>query len=310
MFKSVVALYGLLGLPLIAQYYDIKKFFDKEVLRDAMDVLYRGGVPLKLYQLWFKLNQRTKISLKIALGVTNSEEVGEVLGQGSSGGAVVSAVNLDDGVRRFFEGSGDELSYGSVALKPLIFQDDIARLCVSQQSAQAGNNKLNQMTKLKQLECHPDKTGFILLGQKNNVEKIRREISKNPLFFGDFKTKEKEKEKWLGEISHQDGLSKSVEATIHERSGKIKAAIFETKSIVDDYRMQSIGGLLGAFDIWEMAICPSLLTNFEMWVEMSEEASKALDDIKKLFLQVILETPGSTPRPSFSWETGTLELKF
>ena len=43
-----------------------------------------------------------------------------------------------------------------------------------------------------------------------------------------------------------DGLSASVEATIEDRVGKISAATHEIKSIVDDYRMQAVGGNNGS----------------------------------------------------------------
>ena len=59
-----------------------------------------------------------------------------------------------------------------------------------------------------------------------------------------------------------------------------------------------------------MAISQSLLTNSEVWVEMNDEAVKLLEDIHKLFFQVILQVPSSTPSPSYFWQTGMLELRF
>ena len=50
--KSVVAFCTLIGRPVIAQFYDIKKFFDRESLRDGMDALYNAKVAMKLYRLW------------------------------------------------------------------------------------------------------------------------------------------------------------------------------------------------------------------------------------------------------------------
>ena len=42
---------------------------------------------------------------------------------------------------------------------------------------------------------------------------------------GDFEVKEKDKDKYLGDILHQGGLSCSVMATVKDRSGKVKAAM-------------------------------------------------------------------------------------
>ena len=78
----------------------------------------------------------------------------------------------------------------------------------------------------KQLELHEDKTGFLIMGEKKKVESIKKEIASNPLTVGGFITKEREKEKWLGEYLHRDGLDASIKATVISRSGKVKAAIF------------------------------------------------------------------------------------
>ena len=71
---------------------------------------------------------------------------------------------------------------------------------------------------------HPDKTEVILFGDH---ESIHKEIEENPIMFNDFETKPKVMDKWLGEMFHMDGLGASVEATVNERMGKVKAAIRE-----------------------------------------------------------------------------------
>ena len=106
------------------------------------------------------------------VGMPESANVGEVIGQGSAGGALASQANIDHGLNSYFEGSGDEVSYGSVRLQPMSFQDEIARIVSDVGSAQAGNVKISSMMKEKQLEVHPDKTGFIVLG----AEKYRKQI--------------------------------------------------------------------------------------------------------------------------------------
>ena len=87
---------------------------------------------------------------------------------------------------------------------------------------------------------------------------------------------EKVKEKWLGDQFHQAGLDASVNSTIKERIGRIKLAIFETNSIMEDVRMMVVGGVLGAIDIWEQALLPSLLNNSKNWIMISDEDTKLL----------------------------------
>ena len=116
-------------------------------------------------------------------------------------------------------------------------------------------------------------------------------------------------DKWLGEIFHMDGLGASVEATVKDRLGKVKAAIREAVSVVEDFRMQMVGGPMAAFDLWEAAILPALLYNSETWVEISNETVEILDDTQNYFVRVLLQIPESTLKPSLLSETGLMSMK-
>ena len=65
--NSIIALYDLLDIPLILEFFDITKFFDKESLRDGMFVVRKAGIKGKLYRLWYRLNEKTKISRQIEI---------------------------------------------------------------------------------------------------------------------------------------------------------------------------------------------------------------------------------------------------
>ena len=81
--RSVIQLYAMLNIALILQCFDIKKYFDKEFLRDGMDALYQAEVNKKLYRLWFNLNKNTNIKVLSGVGLSEEKEVGECLGQGT-----------------------------------------------------------------------------------------------------------------------------------------------------------------------------------------------------------------------------------
>ena len=161
--------------------------------------------------------------------------------------------------------------------------------------------------KLKQLEMHPDKTGVIIFGDKKSVA---REIEQEPIRFNDFVTKPKVMDKWLGEMFHMDGLGSSVNATVEDRVGKVKAAAREIVSVIEDFRMQSIGGAMGALDLWEAAVLPALLYNSETWVEIPSKTIETLEEIQNYFVRFLLQVPVSTPKPSLLSETGLMSIKF
>ena len=72
---------------------------------------------------------RPTLKVKTVVGLSEATKRGENITQGSISGAMISTINLDFTI----------LSQAVMRLQPLIFQDDISRLCSSPKDAQAGN---------------------------------------------------------------------------------------------------------------------------------------------------------------------------
>ena len=83
----------------------------------------------------------------------------------------------------------------------------------------------------------------------------------------------------------------------------------ETKSVVEDYKSNALGGLIAGLEIWEIAIMPFLLNNSETWVEISRACFKTLDDIQIMFLRHLMGTPRTCPTPILLWDTGSILMK-
>ena len=307
--KSIIALMEARGEGMLFQLYDIRKFFDHESLRDVLDTLHEIRIDDKVYRTWYMMNKRTRITVKTGSGLTDEADVGEVVGQGTVGGALTSQVNIDQGVSRYFSLSKDEVNYGTIRLQPLILQDDVARLVEDIKSANAGNQKLSFVMKEKQLKVHHDKTGFIVIGNKEYQKKIAREVLETPIMFGNIVTKMKVSDKYLGDIIHSEGLDASVEATVEDRMGRITSATHEIKAIMDDYRIQAIGGMMGAWDLWNLAVIPSLLNNCSTWVGITSKMVDKLEAMQERYIRLLLEVPVSTPKVSLRAETGLLSIK-
>ena len=308
---SVIGLYLHLGKPFLGQLFDLQTFFDKEVLQLVMDCLYSSaGVKGKEYRNIFLMNKRSRIRVRTGAGHSEYEEAGELLPQGSGGAALYSQKYLDYNVGKMFEGSSDEFRYGKVLGQPAIWMDDIFRGVGSVNSAIAGNIKLDMMASLCQLSFHPDKTGYILMGTEKQKEEMRKEIMLKPIMCGQIKTKEKEADKWLGFWLHTGGLSASVAKTVVEREKKIKGALFEAVAVVEDFRAVRVSGFQTAIDLWELAILPSLLNGCEVWVDISSETEKQLENIQYQYLCLVLQVGPGTPRAALLAQTGLLSMKY
>ena len=164
-----------------------------------------------------------------------------------------------------------------------MLQDDIGRLTTNRDAAQAGNEMINQCLETKLLDANTDKTVYIIMGDVKKVENIKTTIVSRPLNLGGTILKEKHHYKYLGDEIHKNGLSASISVTIKEREGRIISAIVEIKSILEDCRLESIGGSLAGLEIWELAIIPMLLNNCDTWLNITEETETILESLQELF---------------------------
>ena len=307
--KSLIQLYIHKKLGVIMQLVDIEKFFYSEILRTVMTSLNYANVNRKAYMCWFKLNRKTVISVATPAGLTKTAEAHEVVPQGSGGAALASGADLAQGLESHFSGSIDEINYGSVRLQPLAYQDDICRLAGNLNSTRAGNIKLAGMMDQKGLKCHPDKTVCILIGAKKWRQNTKDEIKLNPIMFGNFQVKSVDEDVYLGEVISAQGLEAGIEATIRRRLGKIRGAMYESKAIMSDYQMQAMGGMAGAWDIWERAILPSLLSNCGSWMGMTRKIKNLLNEQQNMYLRMIYSCPPSTPLLALRTQAGMLDME-
>ena len=103
-------------------------------------------------------------------------------------------------------------------------------------------------------------------------------------------------------------MAELVQPTVTERSGGTKAAIFEIRSIISD--LQWVGGLLPAFDLFEMSVLSSLLYNAESWMGISEKTMKQLEDLQLMFLRVVFSCPASTQKCAMLWDSHVVPIRY
>ena len=127
-----------------------------------------------------------------------------------------------------------------------------------------------------QTELNRTKSGYILMGSKEQIEEARKRMEEEPMMCGDFQMKELKEEKWLGDYL-TDSLKGSVMMTIKKREAKIRRASYEIINIVKDYRAQRIGGFMTGLVLWETCAIPSLIYNCSTWVKIGKEEMKVLN---------------------------------
>ena len=117
-------------------------------------------------------------------------------------------------------------------------------------------------------------------------------------------------DKYLGQMIHDDGSGRSAEATVEERTGRIKGAAMEIKAIIEEFQMQAMGGLMAAWELWEKALVPSLLSGAGTWTGDIKRAVDMCDKIQEFFWRVVLTVPESCPKLALRCETKQLGMKW
>ena len=231
-------------------------------------------------------------------------------------GAILSAVNLDNGVKEYFpedktsdreeeEKEVGEVKYGDIVIKNLLFQDDIESSSETRDKAQEINDKMEAMILSKGLKFNSDKSCFVISGSKAGRMKLQKEVDQSPLQLGQMPMKQVPQEKYLG-FQISSSVSCSVSATVAKRAGAVTHAIYETRAVLEDCRASSAGGIMVAFMIWEASIIPNLLFGCENWIEISKKTLEKLNSLSHQFLKSVLGVGKfGTPLAALYWDTAT-----
>ena len=165
--KSLIARKRMQNKEVVLQMFDLEKFSDKEMMQDAFITCQTRDADAKAIRCWYNLNKDTVIRVRTGVGMSEPGEVGAVIGQGTIGGALVSQAVLDDALREHFQPGGEEeLSYGTVNLAPLLFQDDFIHISDKITKARSTNRKINKMIKERGLCLNRKKSVCLLIGSR------------------------------------------------------------------------------------------------------------------------------------------------
>ena len=192
--------------------------------------------------------------------MTRSIGVGAVVGQGMLGGALVSQAVLDQAVMEHLAPGGElQMEYGDVPLAPCMWMDDIMNPVETIDKARKVSLQVNFLLKQRGLSLNQKTSVCIIIGSRAQKKNATKSLETKPLICGDFETKEKQQEKWLGQIISSAGLAASAALTVEAKESKIKGACLEIAVIVNDWRAQTVGGMETALMLWEVCCIPSML---------------------------------------------------
>ena len=294
----------------IFQCFDMEKFFDKERLLDCMYTLHnKAKIDDKSYRLWFKLNEDTRISVNTSVGKSGSKVIKDSVGQGSSGAALVSALNIGCAVEDAFKNQ-TSTTIGEVELNSEVFQDDIANLNDNtSKQRQACENIHTELSK-KGLSINYNKSKFVVIGNKKQRNEILKEASENPIKMGDSYISNSEQEQYLGDMINQEGCAASITATIKERIRKLTSKCHDIIQISESPIMGGLGNSTAPFKLYDATIAEGLLTNCESWIGINQNQIDMLQSFQDKFIKNALRLADSIPKALLTWDIGLTPVKW
>ena len=286
----------------IFQCFDMEKFFDKESLVDCMDVLkHEADIDNKSYRLIYMMNEDTKISVSTSVGQTQQAIIKDSIGQGSPEAALISSCSIGTAIKNTFRFK-ISTRIGGLGLNCLIFQDDISKLNDRLEDAREGCKMIDETLKKKQLSVNYDKSKFIVFGDKKYRNKVKKELEKNPMMMGKVRIGQSINEKYVGDQIHEKGCEQSITETIKERKNKLKRTVHEIIETCENPLMDGLSSAKCPFKLFEAQVIPSLLTNCESWIGITEKHIEDLQKFQDEFIRKVLRIAKTTTKAIINWD--------
>ena len=182
-------------------------------------------------------------------------------------------------------------------------------MCANIEMARSQAKNSTKLTFEKVLEAHPEKSGLVMLGNDKFRQKTKEELNKNPINITNFKLNVMHNTKYLGK-NIESNLTVSTLETVKSRTAKIKGAALEVKAIIEAFEMKAIGGLAAAWELWEKALPPSLLSGAGTWFGKNDEIVKLCNQIQNFYCRLIFNLPESCPKLALLCENNQVDMKF
>ena len=211
---------------------------------------------------------------------------------------------------------------GVVGVPPLAMVDDLACISVCGLETVQMNGFLNAKTNIKKLQFGEDKCHRMHIGRQNSycpdlfidqwkVKTITGEEDgiiddKIDSFVGDYRMKDSDEEKYLGDLLTSDGSNTN---NIKARKGKGFGIVDKISSMLEDI-------YFGPFHVEvslvlrKSLLINSILLNSEVWYGVSKADVEELEVVDNCLLRRIIEAPACTPTPMLYLELGCVPIRY
>ena len=288
------------------QIYDIEKAFDALWLADCFNDMYDSLPSNQLddkISLLYESNKNNLVAVKTAVGMTDRMKLPYLVQQGGTWGPGLCSNTVDTLGKKCRDQNQHVYMYKKRS-KVLIFAmcDDINGVAKCGLESVALNAFITSQIELKKLKFHtPDKDGKSKC-HKLHVGKMHANCPQ--LKVHGTTMEDVSYDTYLGEIISADGKNTR---NIRKRISRGLGAINQIMNLVS---LINLGEYY--FDIVvllrESLFLNSILTNAEIWYNITKEELKELEDLDVTLLRKIFNAQRSTPKEAYYLELGILSI--
>jgi hypothetical protein len=87
-------------------------------------------------------------------------------------------------------------------------------------------------------------------------------------------------------------------------------SILELKSVIEDFRMHSLGGIKVGLEVFNLAILPKLIYNADTWFETDVKSIKRLEKLQSILLRCLFSVPNCTAVTGLNWDSGFISMEY
>ena len=291
--RSALDYFKYYRIPTQLIFYDLEKCFDKLWLKDCMVDLWNSSVTGNFWQLIYKMNEKSRVTIETPAGPTNKFTINEIVKQGTVLAAKICS-NTVDKLNHEMMAAGCGIYIGNTLIPNLAFQDDLAQVSISMEKARKGLQITEAFQDKKCMKFNASKTQVMILNRK--LTDLPRTLRLNNQIVPECRTY-----KYLGDIlndhhTYDDLIAKRISRARHTGSEIIALTEREDMKII---------AIQAGLKLFRTILLPQLYYNSETWSNIPNKLYEAFDRACVNFLRRLLRLPKSSPTDGVLAETGT-----
>ena len=275
-------------------FKDIRKAFDKIKAVHTIYSSARAGLEGRPLRLVEKLNRETTFEV---IGDDDKTEFSRdwIGGQGTIFTATSCSKTLpepmDDLTAAWEEEHREDLGVRLGPEKLLIndvnFVDDEAAVCKDAESARVKGKLIQLASEQLNVEVHPQKTKYFLIGKKDWVERTDEDLKHNPIIIKGNIVERSTCEKYLGMMMNDGGVRKTVEEQMKFRIAECNGKLQQLMILMDKPTMLEFGYLAGLRTVFESVMTSTATYSAGTWLMRKKDYDWIDKEQKRLLFTMV-----------------------